>query len=51
MPKTKPIQGQQLALDGMLPNAAKTDHKPVKKPVKKPFKKEALYKSKKSLVN
>jgi len=44
MPKIKPIQGEQLALDGMLPNAAKTDHKPVKKP----FKKQALYKVRKA---
>ena len=40
MPKIKPLQGEQLALDGMLPDAPTTPYKPVKKS----FKKQALYK-------
>lgn len=39
MPKIKPLQGQQLALDELLPEAPAIKHKPGKKP----FKKQALY--------
>jgi len=44
MPKITPLQGEQLTLDGILPDATKSDHKPVKKPVKK----EALYRVRKA---
>jgi|GEM_PF-1502176 len=42
MPKIKPLQGEQLALDELLPDATKSDHKPPKKA----FKKRALYRVK-----
>jgi hypothetical protein len=34
MPKIKPIQGDQLPLDELLPEAKTTPQKPVKKPFK-----------------
>jgi len=43
MPKTKPIQGDQLALDELLPDAPKSNHKPIKKALKK----QALYRTQK----
>ena len=43
MPKTKPLQGDQLALDELLLDATKTDYKPVKKALKK----QALYRVRK----
>ncbi len=39
MPKIKPLQGEQLPLDELLPEAETIAHKPVKKP----FKVEPLY--------
>jgi len=44
MPKTKPIQGDQLALDELLPDAPKSNHKPIKKAIRK----QALYQIKKT---
>jgi hypothetical protein len=41
MPKIKPLQGEQLPLDELLPEAEITPQKPVKKP----FKIQALYKT------
>jgi len=43
MPKTKPLQGDQLPIDELLPDATKTDYKPDKKPLKK----RALYRVRK----
>jgi len=39
MPKTKPLQGEQLPIDELLPEVDAIAHKPAKKP----FKKRALY--------
>ena len=39
----KPLQGEQLALDELLPDTPKTNHKPPKKALKK----QAFYKVKK----
>jgi len=43
MKRLKKIEGDQLALDELLPDATKTDHKPAKKPLKK----QALYRVRK----
>ncbi|WP_269452770.1 hypothetical protein [Phormidesmis priestleyi] len=43
MKRLKNIQGDQLPIDELLPDAQTTPHKPVKKP----FKKQALYRVKK----
>jgi len=43
MPKIKPLQGDQLSIDELLPDAPAIAHKPAKKP----FKKQALYKVRK----
>jgi len=42
-PKIKPLQGDQLAIDELLPDAPKTNHKPAKKALKK----RALYRVRK----
>ena len=42
-PRMKPLQGDQLAIDELLPDATKSDHKPPKKA----FKKRALYRVRK----
>jgi len=44
MPKIKPLQGEQLALDELLPEADAIDLKPPKKALKK----EALYRVRKA---
>ncbi len=44
MPKIKPLQGDQLPLDELLPEAQTTAQKPAKKALKK----QALYRVKKS---
>jgi len=43
MKRLKKIEGDQLAIDELLPSATKSDHKPIKKALKK----EALYKVRK----
>jgi len=35
MKRLKKIEGDQLAIDELLPDATKTDHKPIKKALKK----------------
>jgi len=50
MPKIKPLQGDQLPIDELLPevDAIATRHEVFgHKPVKKPFKKRALYRVRK----
>jgi len=44
MPKTKPSQGNQLAIDELLPDAQTTPYKPPKKALKK----EPLYRVRKN---
>ena len=43
MKRVKKIQGDQLAIDELLPDATKTDHKPIKRALKK----QALYRIRK----
>jgi hypothetical protein len=43
MPKKRPLQGEQLPLDELLPEAKTTPQKPIKKP----FKIKPLYRRKK----
>jgi hypothetical protein len=47
MPKTKPIQGDQLPIDELLPEAPAIDYKPVKKLLNK----QPLYKVSKNGSN
>jgi len=44
MPKIKPLQDDQLAIDELLPDATKTDHKTIKRALRK----QALYRVKKT---
>jgi hypothetical protein len=46
MPRIRPLKGEQLPLDELLPEAKTT----AQKPVKKPFKIEPLYRSRNSKI-